>query len=371
MSAPLSLSDIDFELPDQLIAREPLQERDASRLLHLGPDGGVTHRRFRELPELLLPGDLLVFNDTKVFPARLIGKRAGGGRAELLLLERLDGSLWRTLVRPGKKLGVGKRVMFAEGALEGRVETEEPEARRLVRFRFQGTWDDVIDRLGVTPLPPYVGASSSPARSEELQRRERYQTVYARETGSVAAPTAGLHFTQAVFDALETRGIGRASLTHHVGYATFEPMRSESVAEHRMGEECFTIPEDTVRAVEKTQRDGGRVVAVGTTTVRALESAAADGSLASGDARTRLFITPGHEFRVVQGLLTNFHLPKSTLFLLVSALGGLESVKRAYRQAVTERYRFYSFGDCMLLWKRGLFVEPSPSRDQPGETEPE
>lgn len=348
-----SLSDFDYELPKELIAQEPSAERERSRLLHLSPDGAIRHRAFLDLPTLLEAGDLLILNDTRVVPARLIGwRRQSGDRpgdegsavTELLLLEDLGERRFRVLARPARKIRVGARLVFGEGRLEAEVLAVEPEGKRVVRFDFQGTWAAVLDELGTTPLPPYIESNQT-----EEERRARYQTVYARARGSIAAPTAGLHFTEAVIRSLEVRGIDIAYLTLHVGYATFAPIRGETLEDHVMGTEGYLVPEETREKIRRTREAGGRVVAVGTTTVRALESAARDQPAA--DYRdTSLFITPGFDFRWVSGLLTNFHLPRSTLLLLVSALGGKENVMGAYREAVEERYRFYSFGDAMLVY---------------------
>ena len=340
------LSEFDYELPEELIAQEPLAERDRSRLMELAPDGSIAHRSFSDLPDLLEGGDLLVLNDTRVFPARLRGSRHGketrGGAAEILLLESLGSDRWRVLARPARKMGVGTRLVF--GGADAEVEEVERFGRRIVRFHYQGDFEALVDELGATPLPPYI-ESSSP----ESSVRERYQTVYARPRGSVAAPTAGLHFTEDLFRALDERGVERAFVTLHVGYATFEPIREEEIEEHRMGIERFLVPEETREKIRKAKERGARVVAVGTTTVRALESAALEGFLA-GWRETDLFIQPGFEFRVVDALLTNFHLPRSSLLVLVSAFGGRERVLAAYREAVEKRYRFYSFGDAMLLY---------------------
>ena len=333
----MKLSLFDYELPDELIAQEPLRQRDQSRLLHLGCDGAIEHRRFDELPELLEPGDVLVVNDTKVFPARLLGKRPTGGAVELLLVENLGEDRWRVLGKPAKKLRVGTTVSFGDGVLAAEVIDQDVLT---VRFDYDGDWDSVVDGLGTTPLPPYI----QPTRDEGATR-ERYQTVYAKARGSIAAPTAGLHFTDAIFDALRRRGIDIATVTLHVGYATFEPVRTEDVVAHRMGVEHFDVPVATSELI----RSGRRVVAVGTTTVRALESAARL-DFAPGWHASDLFITPGFEFQVVRGLVTNFHLPKSTLLMLVCALGGTDNVLAAYREAVEREYRFYSFGDAMLLY---------------------
>jgi S-adenosylmethionine:tRNA ribosyltransferase-isomerase len=338
------LSEFDYPLPDELIAQEPEPTRDRSRLLHLSPDGALHHLSFRGLPQVLQPGDLLVLNDTRVFPARLIGAREGGGIAELLLLERLDAQRWRALARPARKLRSGARLSFGGGKLQAEIEEAGSSGTRVVRFDHEEDWDSLLEELGTAPLPPYIRGS----RDESVERL-RYQTIYARPIGSVAAPTAGLHFTDAVFRDLEARGIAIAVVTLHVGYATFEPVRTETLEEHRMGIEKYLVPEETRERIRATRAGGRLVVAVGTTTVRALESAARSG-YPSGWQETDLFITPGFEFRCVSGLLTNFHLPKSSLLVLVAALGGREPVLRAYREAVELRYRFYSFGDAMLLY---------------------
>lgn len=332
------------------MAQEPLPRREASRLLHLHPDGGIEHRRFTDLPSLLDPRDLLVLNDTRVVPARLFGRRGTGGAVELLLLERIEEGRFRALARPARKVAAGDVLDFGGGRLRGLVEAVEAGGGRIVRFEHEGAWDDVLDELGTTPLPPYIERPrrEGPADEVERQARERYQTVYAKERGSVAAPTAGLHFTDAIFEALRVRGIGVTSLTLHVGYATFEPIRTEELDRHTMGTERFLVPRETAEAIRRTRERGGRVVAVGTTSVRALESAALLG-FPDGWQTSSLFIAPGFSFRVVDGLLTNFHLPRSSLLVLVSALGGSDLVRRAYTEAVRRRYRFYSFGDAMLV----------------------
>lgn len=332
------LSDFDCELPQELIAQTPAAERDLSRLLHLRSDGTTSHHVFRELPGLLRPGELLVLNDTRVFPARLEGVRSGGGRSELLLLERLDSHRWRVLAKPARKIRTGDRLSFGKGRLEAEVLSVEEEGKRIVDFRFEGHWDSLLEELGTTPLPPYIESVA-----DERATRRLYQTIYARPKGSIAAPTAGLHFTEAMFEALRSRGVEVAFITLHVGHATFQPIREEEIERHRMGIERYLVPEETREKIR-----GRRVVAVGTTTVRALESAALAG-FPSGWQETDLFITPGFEFRVASTLLTNFHLPRSSLLVLVSAFGGRERVLEAYREAVKERYRFYSFGDAMLL----------------------
>ncbi len=333
----MKLAEFDYELPAELIAQKPLSARDASRLLHLEPDGSMHHLGFDALSKLLQPDDLLILNDTKVFPARLVGARSTGGSVELLLLEKLEDDTWSVLGKPARKLRPGTELTFGDGRLGAEVVTRAPLS---VRFHHEGEWDDIVDSLGRTPLPPYIEPMS-----DEAEARLRYQTVYARDRGSVAAPTAGLHFTEAMFTALESRRIRVAKITLHVGHATFAPVRSDEISEHRMGIERFEVPPATVEAMRQSRS----VIAVGTTTVRALESAARL-DFAPGWHESDLFITPGFEFRVVGGLVTNFHLPKSTLLMLVSALGGVDQVRAAYLEAVEQEYRFYSFGDAMLIY---------------------
>jgi S-adenosylmethionine:tRNA ribosyltransferase-isomerase len=346
----LLLSEFDFELPPELIAQEPLPERDHSRLLHVDVDTeAVAHYRVSLLPELLNPGDLLVANNSKVFPARLRGKTESGASVELLLLQTVKENRWEVLARPAKKLRVGTKAVFGDGLLWATVKEDIGPGRKIVELESRGELFDVVERIGRTPLPPYIKRESA-----ELEERDRarYQTVYARERGSIAAPTAGLHFTPELLQSLGERGIDFARLTLHVGYGTFQPIRTEIVEEHRMESERFTIPESVVQAIERARARGGRIVAVGTTTVRCLESAVDEpGEVKSGRGETRLFIYPGFHFRVVDALMTNFHLPKSSLFLLVSAFCGRELIGRTYREAIQKRYRFYSYGDCMLLTK--------------------
>ncbi|MEM8998209.1 MAG: tRNA preQ1(34) S-adenosylmethionine ribosyltransferase-isomerase QueA [Acidobacteriota bacterium] len=340
-------SDFDFELPEAQIAQEALPRGD-SRLLVLDAEADGRHRRVSDLGELLRPGDLLVTNDTRVVPARLFGRRAGGGRSELLLVERIAPTRWRALGRPAKKLRPGT---FLD------VEPPERGVRAQVIGRLDGGQIVVdfgqpvephLDAVGHVPLPPYI------RRRDDADDRERYQTVYARADGAVAAPTAGLHFTDAMLDELEARGVERTALTLHVGIGTFKPVSVDQVSEHRMDEERYIVPPDAAAAVRRTRERGGRVIAVGTTVVRTLESVArADGTVDAGAGRTRLFITPGFRYRAVDVLLTNFHLPRSTLLMLVSAFGGRERVLAAYREAVDAGYRFYSYGDAMLLERRG------------------
>jgi S-adenosylmethionine:tRNA ribosyltransferase-isomerase len=313
----------------------------------------LRHHRFRELPSLLHLGDLLVVNNTRVFPAKLQGKTESGGVVDMLLVETDGSGRWEVLARPAKKLRMGTVVRFGDGELQARVTRVGELGRRTVELLHEGDLEPILERLGRTPLPPYVKREPPDVGNgvREREDRDRYQTVYARERGSVAAPTAGLHFTRGILDELKTRGIDVVELTLHVGYGTFQPIRTETVEAHRMEAERYTIPPEVSASVERTRDRGGRVVAVGTTTVRALESAAVEpGKVRVGPGVTELFIHPGFQFRVVDALLTNFHLPRSSLLMLVSALGGVEAVREAYREAVRERYRFYSYGDCMLVY---------------------
>jgi S-adenosylmethionine:tRNA ribosyltransferase-isomerase len=328
-----------------LIAQEPLPERDSSRLLRVP---GLSHHEFRDLPRLLNPGDLLVVNNSRVFPARLFGKTGRGASVELLLLRPLELGHWEVLARPARRLDRGTRIELGGGSIHAKVIGCLGYGKRTVAFFSEGDFFEMIEKNGQTPLPPYIQRAGTEL---EARDRERYQTVYARERGSVAAPTAGLHFTPRVLRVLSERGVGVAEVTLHVGYGTFQPMRTDSVEEHQMDSERFTIPTETVQALERTRARGGKVIAVGTTTVRTLESAADErGAVTAGSSETDLFIYPGFRFRVVDALLTNFHLPKSSLFLLVSAFGGKDVMRGAYQEAIRERYRFYSYGDCMLIY---------------------
>lgn len=344
MNQPMLRSDYAFHLPEELIAQHPLDRRDDSRLLCLGRgDGAICHRRFRELPQLLRSGDVLVMNDSRVLPSRLLGHREGtGGAAELLLLEQKGKDLWETLARPGKKLRPGSRVVFGEGLLTGEIVDTLEGGNRLVRFRYEGdSFFAVLDRIGQMPLPPYI--------TERLEDGERYQTVYSRQPGSAAAPTAGLHFTPELLEALRNKGIQTGFVTLHVGLGTFRPVKAENITDHHMHLEHYTVPEETARLVNAAKAEGRRVIAVGTTSCRTLESAWKEGALTPGPGSTGIFIYPGYRFQVLDGLITNFHLPESTLIMLVSAFAGYESTMNAYREAVQERYRFFSFGDAMFI----------------------
>lgn len=336
-------SDFAFDLPEELIAQTPLQQRDQSRLMHLDRESGeIEHRHFYELPELLREGDCLVLNDSRVLPARLLGVRSSGGSVELVLLRDLGEGRWECLSRPGRKTRPGTELSFGDGKLTATVEAVTDGGNRIVRFHYEGIFLEVLERLGHMPLPPYIKA--------ELADPERYQTVYSRETGSAAAPTAGLHFTKELLAKIEARGVKIAYVTLHVGLGTFRPVKEEEIEDHPMHAEFCIIPEETAQLVNETKRSGGRVVAVGTTSCRTLESfAAEDGTLSAASGWTDIFIYPGYRFRCIDALVTNFHLPESTLIMLVSALAGREKVLHAYHVAVEEKYRFFSFGDAMFI----------------------
>ena len=340
----MKTSDFDFYLPEELIAQTPLERRDTSRLLTLDKQTGeTTHRHFYELPQLLRPGDCLVLNNSRVLPARLIGHRLpGGGACEVLLLTDKGDGLWECLVRPGRKLKPGAQVSFGEGRLTATAEAEVSGGNRLVRFHYQGIFLEVLEELGKMPLPPYI--------KEELQDNERYQTVYSKINGSAAAPTAGLHFTPELLRQIQEMGVKLCYVTLHVGLGTFRPVKAEDISEHEMHSEYCIIPEETARIINETKRNGGRVICVGTTSCRTVESfAAEDGTLKESAGWTSIFIYPGYRFKVLDALITNFHLPQSTLIMLVSALAGREHVLAAYEEAVKERYRFFSFGDAMFI----------------------
>ena len=338
-------SDFFYELPPELIAQTPLEHRDASRLLCLDKNSGeIRHSYFYKLPELLRPGDCLVLNDSRVLPARLIGRRdPTGGICEVLLLRQKEGDLWECLVRPGRKLKPGAKVVFGSGELTAVIEAEVSDGNRLVRFSYHGIFLEVLERLGEMPLPPYI--------REKLQDRERYQTVYSREPGSAAAPTAGLHFTKELLAELREMGVEICYITLHVGLGTFRPVKEENILDHEMHSEFCIIPQETADAVNAARRRGARIIAVGTTSCRTLESfAKPDGTLEARSGWTDIFIYPGYRFRCIDALITNFHLPESTLIMLVSALAGRENILHAYQIAVEERYRFFSFGDAMFIY---------------------
>ncbi len=340
----MKTADFDFYLPEELIAQTPLERRDASRLLTLNRRTGETaHRHFYELPQLLRPGDCLVLNDSRVLPARLIGRRPTGGVCEVLLLNDHGGNRWECLVRPGRRLKPGARVIFGEGELTADILEELPDGKRLVLFHYTGIFLEVLERLGRMPLPPYI--------KQELQDGERYQTVYSKVVGSAAAPTAGLHFTPELLDTIRAMGVKTCFVTLHVGLGTFRPVKAEEIEAHEMHSEFCMISKETAETINETKRAGGRVVCVGTTSCRTIESfAAEDGTMSERSGWTNIFIYPGYRFKVLDALITNFHLPQSTLIMLVSALAGREHVLAAYQEAVKERYRFFSFGDAMFIY---------------------
>lgn len=339
----MKTSDFDYELPPELIAQTPLERRDGSRLMTLDKvTGEVGHRHFYDLPSLLRPGDCLVLNDSRVLPARLIGHRESGGAAEILLLTDKGNKTWECLVRPGRKLREGAKVTFGNGELTAEIAEVLPDGNRLIRFAYEGIFLEVLERLGKMPLPPYI--------KEELRDRERYQTVYSKEVGSAAAPTAGLHFTKELLQKVQDMGVKVCYVTLHVGLGTFRPVAEENLEEHDMHSEFCVISQETAEAINSTKRDGGRVICVGTTSCRTLESwAGEDGVMKAASGWTNIYIYPGYRFKVMDALVTNFHLPQSTLIMLVSALAGREHVLAAYEEAVRERYRFFSFGDAMFI----------------------
>lgn len=340
----LKTSDYAFDLPQELIAQDPLTDRSASRLLVLDRRTGKTeHKGFRDILQYLRPGDCLVLNDTRVIPARLLGvKEDTKAAVEILLLKRREKDVWEALVRPGKKLRPGARVTFGDGRLRAEILDVVEEGNRLVQFSYEGIWEEVLDSLGEMPLPPYI--------THKLQDKNRYQTVYARYEGSAAAPTAGLHFTQELLAQVEEMGVELAYVTLHVGLGTFRPVKVDNVKEHHMHSEFYRITKEAAERINRAKESGHRVICVGTTSCRTVESAADEnGRLSACSGNTDIFIYPGYRFKVLDGLITNFHLPESTLVMLVSALAGREQVLSAYREAIRERYRFFSFGDAMLI----------------------
>lgn len=340
----MNVKDFYFDLPQELIAQDPLEDRASSRLLVLDRETGeVTHRKFRDILGYLNPGDCLVINDTKVIPARLIGSREGtNAKIEVLLLKRRENDIWETLVKPGKKARPGTVINFGDGLLKGTVIDVVEEGNRLIQFSYEGIFEEILDRLGQMPLPPYI--------THQLQDKNRYQTVYAKHEGSAAAPTAGLHFTKELLQEIEDKGVKIAHVTLHVGLGTFRPVKVENVLDHHMHSEFYMVEESEAEKINQTKKDGGRVICVGTTSCRTIESASDEnGVLKVGSGWTDIFIYPGYQFKILDCLITNFHLPESTLVMLVSALAGREQVLAAYEEAVRERYRFFSFGDAMLI----------------------
>lgn len=340
----LKKSDFYYDLPEELIAQDPLSDRSSSRLLSLDKITGETgHHSFKEIPQFLRPGDCLVLNNTKVIPARLMGhKEETGAAIEVLLLKRKDKDKWETLVKPGKKAKPGANIVFGDGLLKGRVLDVLEEGNRLIEFTYEGIFEEVLDQLGEMPLPPYI--------THKLADKNRYQTVYARYEGSAAAPTAGLHFTPGLLSEIEEMGVRLAYVTLHVGLGTFRPVKEENVLDHHMHSESYEITKEAAEVINETKKDGGRVICVGTTSCRTIESSADEnGIVHPGSGNTEIFIYPGYRFKVLDGLITNFHLPESTLIMLVSALAGRERVLDAYKEAVDCRYRFFSFGDAMII----------------------
>ncbi len=336
--------DFYYELPEELIAQDPLADRSSSRLLVLDrQSGAVSHHVFREILDYLQEGDCLVINDTKVIPARLIGSKVGTeAKVEVLLLKRKENNIWETLVKPGKKARPGAKISFGDGLLVGEVLEVVEEGNRLVQFSYEGIFEEILDRLGQMPLPPYI--------THQLQERERYNTVYAVHEGSAAAPTAGLHFTPELLQEIEKKGVDIARVTLHVGLGTFRPVKAEEITDHHMHSEFYQIQEEAAEKINRAKSGNGRVICVGTTSCRTVESAADEnGRIQAGSGWTEIFIYPGYRFKVLDGLITNFHLPESTLIMLVSALAGREQVMKAYKEAVEERYRFFSFGDAMYI----------------------
>ena len=344
MTQNLKKSDFYFDLPEELIAQDPLEDRSSSRLLVLDKETGETsHHIFKEVINYLNPGDCLVLNNTKVIPARLIGHKEDTGAAiEVLLLKRKENDIWETLVKPGKKCKPGTKIVFGEGLLHATVLETVEDGNRLIRFSYEGIFEEILDRLGEMPLPPYI--------THKLQDKNRYQTVYAKYEGSAAAPTAGLHFTKELLRQIEEKGIDIAYVTLHVGLGTFRPVKVDNILEHHMHSEFYQVTKDAADKINKAKKEGHRVICVGTTSCRTVESAADEnGMVKEGCDNTEIFIYPGYKFKVLDALITNFHLPESTLVMLVSALAGREHILNAYEEAIREKYRFFSFGDAMLI----------------------
>ena len=339
----VKVSEFNYNLPEELIAQTPIEKRDESRLMVLDRENHtIEHKRFKDIIEFLKPGDVLVRNNTKVIPARLYGKKETGANVEFLLLNNIEGDIWESIVRPGNKLHVGTRVIFGDSLLEAEILDIMPGGTRKVKFYYNGIFNEILDKIGLMPLPPYI--------HEELKQKDRYQTVYAKYDGSAAAPTAGLHFTEDLLKQLEEKGIIIANVTLHVGIGTFRPVKEETVENHEMHSEHFYIKQEDVQKINNAKKNGNRVIAVGTTSCRVLESIADDkGFVKETEGDTKIFIYPGYKFKCLDGLITNFHLPQSTLLMLVSALAGKDYIMKAYEEAVKERYRFFSFGDAMLI----------------------
>lgn len=339
----MKVSDFNYELPEELIAQTPIEKRDTSRLMVLNRElQTIEHKIFKNIIDYLEPGDVLVRNNTKVLPARLYGKKETGANVEFLLLNNIEGDIWECIVRPGNKLHVGTKVIFGEGLLEAEILEIMPGGTRKVEFYYEGIFNEILDQIGLMPLPPYI--------HEELKQKDRYQTVYAKYDGSAAAPTAGLHFTEELLEKLQKKGIIIANVTLHVGIGTFRPVKEETVEAHQMHSEHYYIKQEDVDKINNAKKNGKRVIAVGTTSCRVLETVADEnGQIKEAEGDTQIFIYPGYRFKILDGLITNFHLPQSTLLMLVSALAGKDYVMKAYEEAVKEKYRFFSFGDAMFI----------------------
>lgn len=340
----MKTSDFYYDLPQELIAQDPLEDRSASRLMVLDKKTGkIQHHIFKEIVSYLNPGDCLVVNDTKVIPARLYGVKVGtDAKIEVLLLKRKENNIWETLVKPGKKAKIGTKLSFGDGLLMGEVVDIVEEGNRLIQFNYEGIFEEILDKLGQMPLPPYI--------THQLKDKNRYQTVYAKHDGSAAAPTAGLHFTPGLLEEIRAKGVNIAHVTLHVGLGTFRPVKVEDVTQHHMHSEFYVVEEDQAALINETKKNGGKIISVGTTSLRTLESASTeDGILRAGSGWTEIFIYPGYQFKIVDRLITNFHLPESTLIMLVSALAGKEHIMAAYEEAVKNKYRFFSFGDAMFI----------------------
>ena len=340
----MKVSDFNYNLPEELIAQVPLEKRDESRLMVLDREKQtIEHKVFKDIIDYLEPGDCLVRNNTKVLPARLYGKKETGAHVEFLLLNRIEGDIWECIVRPGNKLHIGTKVVFGDGLLEAEILDTMPGGTRKVQFKYEGIFNEILDQIGLMPLPPYI--------HEELKENDRYQTVYAKYDGSAAAPTAGLHFTEELLQKIEEKGVKVANVTLHVGIGTFRPVKEENIEDHDMHSEHFYIKQEDVDKINEAKRSGKRVIAVGTTSCRVLETIASEeeGTVKAIEGDTKIFIYPGYKFKCIDGLITNFHLPESTLLMLVSALAGKEYIMKAYNEAVEKQYKFFSFGDAMFI----------------------
>ena len=340
----MKVTEFDYELPEELIAQTPIEKRDESRLMVLNrKEHTIEHKTFKDIIDYLEPGDCLVRNNTKVIPARIYGKKETGANIEFLLLNNIEGDIWETIVRPGNKLHIGTKVIFGDGLLKAEILDTMPGGTRKVLFTYEGIFNEILDKIGLMPLPPYI--------HEELKEKDRYQTVYAKYEGSAAAPTAGLHFTKELLEKIEQKGIEIANVTLHVGIGTFRPVKEDTVEAHEMHSEHFYIKQEDCNKINKAKKNGKRVIAVGTTSCRVLETIAnpEDGTVEPIESDTQIFIYPGYKFKCIDGLITNFHLPQSTLLMLVSALAGKDYIMKAYNEAVEQRYRFFSFGDAMFI----------------------